>query len=227
MRRIFFISCIFFVFIISANAGEIFNCIDHDGNSIITDTPKDGMKCNLQNRDNIEFSQEEQTEGESNQKAQPEENMKLKFLSLAADFACLEKYLKNIDEKCRENVRNKIFQKLSPHCRELRNAGQLKELYKDCDNEMESADRQILQEGKKCNKLPANSKCMKKVEAMQMQIQKDEFKCKKKLRKAGICMTGKSIDYDCLAKHGAEIVAICGNYLQNVHMAGSPDRKMP
>lgn len=45
MRRIFFISCIFFIFIISANAGEIFNCIDRDGNSIITDTPKDGMKC--------------------------------------------------------------------------------------------------------------------------------------------------------------------------------------
>jgi preprotein translocase subunit SecF len=44
MKQIFILSlCVFFVLIISANAGELYHCIDLNGNSIITDTPQDGM----------------------------------------------------------------------------------------------------------------------------------------------------------------------------------------
>ncbi|HUN53946.1 MAG TPA: DUF4124 domain-containing protein [Smithella sp.] len=211
MRRIFLISCIVFSFIISANAGETYKCIDNNGNTVFTDAPQDGMQCKSQNGNNIESSQEDQTQGESNQKAQPEENMKAKLLSMAAVLDCYVKYLQNMDQKCLEHVRNKIFQKLSHHCQELRNAGQLKELYKDCDNEMESAYRQIDQEANKCNKLPANSKCRKKVEARDKIAQEYNFECKKKLRKAGICMTGEPLDYGCITKHGAEIRNLCGD----------------
>jgi hypothetical protein len=33
-----------FILFTSANAGELYNCIDSDGNKIVTDSPQDGMK---------------------------------------------------------------------------------------------------------------------------------------------------------------------------------------
>jgi hypothetical protein len=48
MRQIIFTLCCFIAFINSANAGEIYNCIDRDGNTVVTDSPQDGMaKCVL------------------------------------------------------------------------------------------------------------------------------------------------------------------------------------
>ena len=47
MKRIIFVLCVFIAFLTSANAGEMYNCIDRDGNLIITDVPQDGMKCAL------------------------------------------------------------------------------------------------------------------------------------------------------------------------------------
>jgi len=47
MKRRFIAMFIFFsLFILftSANAGELYNCIDSDGNKIVTDSPQDGMK---------------------------------------------------------------------------------------------------------------------------------------------------------------------------------------
>lgn len=47
MKRSFLlILCIFFALITFANAGELYSCIDRDGNRLITDAPQDGMtKC--------------------------------------------------------------------------------------------------------------------------------------------------------------------------------------
>jgi hypothetical protein len=45
MKRIFLISCIFFVLLITANAEEPYKCTDSNGNTVITSTPQDGMKC--------------------------------------------------------------------------------------------------------------------------------------------------------------------------------------
>lgn len=43
MKRILFTLCILVAFITSAYAGEMYSCIDRNGNSIITDAPQDGM----------------------------------------------------------------------------------------------------------------------------------------------------------------------------------------
>jgi hypothetical protein len=44
MKQIFILTlCVFFALITSANAGELYHCNDGNGNSIITDTPQDGM----------------------------------------------------------------------------------------------------------------------------------------------------------------------------------------
>lgn len=44
MNRIFIILCVFFAFLTSANAGEMYSCTDRDGNAIVTSTPQDGME---------------------------------------------------------------------------------------------------------------------------------------------------------------------------------------
>jgi hypothetical protein len=44
MKKIVLTLCVFFAFITSAYAGKLYNCIDRDGNAIITDIPQDGMK---------------------------------------------------------------------------------------------------------------------------------------------------------------------------------------
>ena len=47
MKRIFIVMFILFdlfIFLASTNAGELYNCIDSDGNKIVTDNPQDGMK---------------------------------------------------------------------------------------------------------------------------------------------------------------------------------------
>ncbi len=43
MRRTIFTLCIFLALIISAKGGEIYFCIDRDGNSVFTDSPREGM----------------------------------------------------------------------------------------------------------------------------------------------------------------------------------------
>ena len=44
MKQIILTLCVFFAFINSTYAGELYNCIDRDGNAIVTDSPQDGMK---------------------------------------------------------------------------------------------------------------------------------------------------------------------------------------
>ena len=47
MKQTVLTLCVFFAFMTSNHAGEYYNCINRDGNSIITDAPQDGMKCAL------------------------------------------------------------------------------------------------------------------------------------------------------------------------------------
>jgi len=44
MKVIILTLCFFIAFLTFANAGKLYNCIDHDGNTIVTDNPQDGMK---------------------------------------------------------------------------------------------------------------------------------------------------------------------------------------
>lgn len=47
MKIVILILCFFISLINFANAGEMYNCTDHNGNKIITDNPQDGMKCDI------------------------------------------------------------------------------------------------------------------------------------------------------------------------------------
>jgi hypothetical protein len=57
MKRILFTLCVFFAFITSAYAGEMYICTDRNGNAIVTDSPQDGMKnCVLKGTGNDDYS---------------------------------------------------------------------------------------------------------------------------------------------------------------------------
>jgi hypothetical protein len=65
MKAIILTLCFFIAFLNFANAGELYNCIDRNGNSIVTDNPQDGMKnCVLKDSDSIPSSEEPTNEKE-------------------------------------------------------------------------------------------------------------------------------------------------------------------
>jgi len=50
MKHILLILGVFIAIITTAHAGELYSCVDRDGNTMITDTPQPGMKCELRDR---------------------------------------------------------------------------------------------------------------------------------------------------------------------------------
>jgi len=57
MKQMIFILFVFIVLLDVAYAGEMYNCVDRDGNSIITDSPQDGMtNCAKQGSDEASSS---------------------------------------------------------------------------------------------------------------------------------------------------------------------------
>jgi hypothetical protein len=61
MKQIVFTLCVFLALVIYVNAEELYICIDRDGNSIVTDSPKDGMKNCVLNDSYSKPSPEEPT----------------------------------------------------------------------------------------------------------------------------------------------------------------------
>jgi hypothetical protein len=68
MRRIFLIPCVFFALLTAANAGEMYRCIDREGNIIISDYQRVGMKCELRGSYRDPSPQERTQEQEEAQK---------------------------------------------------------------------------------------------------------------------------------------------------------------
>jgi hypothetical protein len=94
MKRIIYILCVFFTLIISVNAGEMYICIDRDGNSIVTDSPQDGMKnCVLEN---------------SYKKSSPEEQANEKDNALVKEEETPKKSIRRINN-CIKCCNNKIY----------------------------------------------------------------------------------------------------------------------
>jgi hypothetical protein len=63
MKVIILTLCFFIAFLNFADAGEMYNCTDSDGNTILTDIPQDGMKC-VSMDSSINSSSKQQTETE-------------------------------------------------------------------------------------------------------------------------------------------------------------------
>ena len=79
MKQIFILTlCVFFALITSVNAGQLYHCIDSNGNSIITDTPQDEMtKCVLKDSYEDQTSQQrgqQQRETETQRSRSPYED---------------------------------------------------------------------------------------------------------------------------------------------------------
>lgn len=63
MKVIILTLCFFIALLNFANAEALYNCIDRDGNSIVTDSPQDGMKnCVLKESESVPSSEEPENE---------------------------------------------------------------------------------------------------------------------------------------------------------------------
>jgi len=73
MKRIFLTLYVFLSLLTAANAGELYSCIDRDGNRVITSSPQDGMKkCVLKES----FADQSPEEREQMQKEQAQKRLK-------------------------------------------------------------------------------------------------------------------------------------------------------
>lgn len=61
MKRIFFILCVFSIFLTSVYAGDIYTCIDRNGNTVMTSSPQDGMRnCALKDSSEDEYQERQE-----------------------------------------------------------------------------------------------------------------------------------------------------------------------
>jgi len=74
MRVFILILCFFAAFLTSANAEELYRCVDQNGNAIVTDRPQDGMETCVLNHADEEDSAAENQEIEENESAGRQEN---------------------------------------------------------------------------------------------------------------------------------------------------------
>jgi hypothetical protein len=68
MKRIVLTLCVFIALATFANAGEMYRCVDRDGNTIISDYQRDGMKCSLKGYYRDPSPQERAQEQEESQR---------------------------------------------------------------------------------------------------------------------------------------------------------------
>ena len=74
MRVFILILCFFVAFLTSANAEELYRCVDQSGNAIVTDRPQDGMENCVLNHADEEDSAAENQETEESESADRQEN---------------------------------------------------------------------------------------------------------------------------------------------------------
>jgi predicted house-cleaning NTP pyrophosphatase (Maf/HAM1 superfamily) len=103
MRALFLTLCFLIAFLNFANAGELYKCIDRDGNSIVTDSPQDGMKnCVLKDSD-IKESQVEPANNKEKTVVEKDSAIveKDKAIAKAKDIAkARENHIKNCVSCC-------------------------------------------------------------------------------------------------------------------------------
>ena len=69
MRKVLFIMlCVFFALTTVANSAEFYNCVDKNGNSIITDNPPQDAKCKSKGGGDESANQQQQSDIEVQQK---------------------------------------------------------------------------------------------------------------------------------------------------------------
>lgn len=77
MKRIIFTLCVFFTLVVYVNAGELYFCIDRNGNSVFTDSPQDGMRDCIIKESYVNSSSEETT-SENRKVVKEEDNVLVK-----------------------------------------------------------------------------------------------------------------------------------------------------
>lgn len=75
MRVFILILCFFVVFLTSANATELYRCVDPSGNAIVTDRPQDGMgNCIPNDADEEDSPAVNKADGDNVSADRPEDN---------------------------------------------------------------------------------------------------------------------------------------------------------
>jgi hypothetical protein len=98
MKRIIFTLCVFIAFLTSVHAGELYHCIDRDGNAIVTDNPQDGMKNCVLKESFKGLTPEELAEKEKTEKEKMENQKEVAKEAKRKYVLCVESASKHKDE---------------------------------------------------------------------------------------------------------------------------------
>ncbi|KQC09176.1 MAG: hypothetical protein APR62_02985 [Smithella sp. SDB] len=74
MKQTIFALCVFFTMITAANSAEIYNCVGKDGKIFFTDNPPQGAKCKNSEGEDVDTSQQQQTDDETQQTGNSDES---------------------------------------------------------------------------------------------------------------------------------------------------------
>jgi len=74
MNRVFIALCMVFTVVAFAHSGEMYSCVDHDGNPVVTSFPQDGMRnCVL--KESFEDQSSQKTEIENKNATEEKDNI--------------------------------------------------------------------------------------------------------------------------------------------------------
>lgn len=208
MKRIIFTLCFFLTFLISAYAGELYECIDHDGNSIITDIPQDGMKCDLKSDSGID------TVFPSNMKVGPSYKECMQELDTAGKY-------------CNEVVKN-YHSRLSPECSKLAEKKHKPKPQEPCFKEILKASLDSGADFGNCFDKRVSVKCKEILNPLSKSEQDSINQCFAAIKRVQT-MCDHSVDENCGQKQDKELKAACGSGKENksAKPAVLPDREMP
>ncbi len=70
MKQVIFALCVFFAMITVADSAEIYNCVGKDGRIFLTDNPPQDAECKNSSGEDVNASQQRQTDDETQQTKQ-------------------------------------------------------------------------------------------------------------------------------------------------------------
>ena len=217
MRVVILVLCFCITFLSNAVAGEMYNCIDRDGNSIFTDTPQDGMKCDLKSDDMKSTT------------AQNQKHPRAFTSSRGLDQECIQE-LEASTKSCEGVSKDKShLSQLSPDCSRQIESHQWPKPGTACSKEMQEAGKAMMSEIIECRDKHISARCRDSINSKSKRLQKESNRCSDAMKRlSSICgnILKNEANAECYDKHRLELEAACGKRLDS-QPAVPPDREMP
>lgn len=197
--KIIALTLIFFaVFLNLANAGDMFKCIDQNGNTIFTDLPKEGMNCN--------------SNGDGEKLKDNQNDQYIKSPSRKLNQKCIQE-LESSSKYCKDELPDKSYLKqLSPNCLKMLESHNWPAPNTPCSDEIQKVGQAIMSKMLACRDRHMSTRCSKYFDTMSKRLYENSMQCTDKIKKISrICGMGQKMNEKCYKNHHTELEAACSD----------------